>query len=285
MIDKIGHIKNPLTVIAIFAAIAEISGTCVLPFVEVGNQIIYIWFLMLFPFILIFLFFVTLNFNHKVLYAPSDYKNEDNFLRSLKPLSPSEKQEKLLDEVAEVAEIGEPNYGKDLKNPEKELSETEPLKKSKEPANSEFGSDYFAMVKNIELAEKLSINKISTSLGLKFSKDMKLVSEFSKDITFDAMALDGNTLHAVEVKYIRTKYMKVSVVHSIMRKANVLLSEAYKSGQKGVIIHVAFVVDNPSIDMLEMYNKLNNKFNELEGNFRVHLYSMSDLLNDSSYYD
>jgi hypothetical protein len=32
VIEKVGPIKNPLTIIAIFAAIAEISGTVVLPF-------------------------------------------------------------------------------------------------------------------------------------------------------------------------------------------------------------------------------------------------------------
>ncbi len=49
MVEKITHVKNPLTVIAMFAGIAEISGTIVLPFIDVANQAIYIWFLMLFP--------------------------------------------------------------------------------------------------------------------------------------------------------------------------------------------------------------------------------------------
>lgn len=81
MIEKIGFVKNPLTVIAIFAGIAEVSGTVVLPFVEKENQIIFIWFLMIFPIMLVIAFFLTLNFNHRVLYAPSDYKDEDNFLK------------------------------------------------------------------------------------------------------------------------------------------------------------------------------------------------------------
>lgn len=67
MIEKVGPIKNPLTIIAIFAAIAEISGTIVLPFIDKTNQAIYVWFLMVFPILLILLFFLTLNFNHKVL--------------------------------------------------------------------------------------------------------------------------------------------------------------------------------------------------------------------------
>jgi hypothetical protein len=84
MTEKIGLIKNPLTIIAIFAGIAEVSGTIVLPFVAVQNQQLFIWFLILFPSILVIAFFTTLNFNNKVLYAPSDYKDEGNYLLSNK---------------------------------------------------------------------------------------------------------------------------------------------------------------------------------------------------------
>ncbi len=73
-------VSNPLTVISIFAGIAEISGTVVLPFIAEQNQSTYIWFLMIFPIILVILFFLTLNFNHKKLYAPSDYQNDSSFL-------------------------------------------------------------------------------------------------------------------------------------------------------------------------------------------------------------
>lgn len=80
MTEKIGQIKNPLTIIAIFAGIAEVSGTVVLPFISEANQFLFIYFLIAFPSVLILLFFVTLNFNNKVLYAPSDYKDEDNYI-------------------------------------------------------------------------------------------------------------------------------------------------------------------------------------------------------------
>jgi len=81
MVDKIGSVKNPLTIIAIFAGIAEVSGTTVLPFIEKSNQETFIWFLIVFPCALIVLFFATLNFNNKALYAPSDFSNEDNYIK------------------------------------------------------------------------------------------------------------------------------------------------------------------------------------------------------------
>lgn len=80
MIEKIGHIKNPLTVISFFAGIAEMSGAAVLPWLEKDVQETYVIFLMGFPCLLVILFFLTLWFNHTVLYAPSDFKDDKNFM-------------------------------------------------------------------------------------------------------------------------------------------------------------------------------------------------------------
>jgi hypothetical protein len=80
LIEKIRHVSNPLTVIAIFAGVTDVSGTVVLPFVATQNQVLFLWFLMLFPTLLVGLFFWTLIFRHRVLYAPSDYREDSAFL-------------------------------------------------------------------------------------------------------------------------------------------------------------------------------------------------------------
>jgi hypothetical protein len=63
---------NPISIIAMFAALCEASATTVLPYLDEDSRQIYIWFLIAFPSILVVLFFLTLNFNHHVLYAPHD---------------------------------------------------------------------------------------------------------------------------------------------------------------------------------------------------------------------
>lgn len=80
--NNFGTIKNPLTIIAIFAGIVEVSSTTVLPFIAIDVQKVYIWFLIGFPTLLVLSFFLTLNFNNTVLYAPSDYKEDESFLKS-----------------------------------------------------------------------------------------------------------------------------------------------------------------------------------------------------------
>ena len=84
MIEKIKPVRNPLTIIAIFAGLAELAGTIALGIVKQELQEVFIWFVILFPILLVILFFITLNFNSKVLYAPSDFKDESNFLTLLR---------------------------------------------------------------------------------------------------------------------------------------------------------------------------------------------------------
>ena len=73
-------ITNPLTIIGMFAGLAEIAGTVVFALITVELQKFYIWYVIGFPTLLIILFFITLNFNSAVLYAPSDFKDEKYFL-------------------------------------------------------------------------------------------------------------------------------------------------------------------------------------------------------------
>ncbi|MFW9078242.1 hypothetical protein ACOI9X_03025 [Pseudomonas sp. P2757] len=74
-------IPNPMTIIAIFAVLSESSAAISLPFLADEEREIYVWFLISFPFYLLFLFFMTLNFNYRSLYAPSDFETDESFIQ------------------------------------------------------------------------------------------------------------------------------------------------------------------------------------------------------------
>jgi hypothetical protein len=90
---------NPVSIIALFAGLSEASAATALPFLGENNRDIYVWFLIVFPCTLTFLFFLTLNFNYKVLYAPSDFSNEKNFLKIIKNNELALKSEKDYDKA------------------------------------------------------------------------------------------------------------------------------------------------------------------------------------------
>lgn len=77
------RITNPMTIIAIFATLSETSAAVTLPFLDNSEREIYIWFLISFPFYLLFLFFATLNFNYRSLYAPADFDKGKHFLKAM----------------------------------------------------------------------------------------------------------------------------------------------------------------------------------------------------------
>jgi len=78
MIKNNLKINNPFTVIAIFSMLTEASAAVSLPYIDIEHQNIYIWFLVVFPTLLVTLFFLTLNFNNKTLYTPSDLSKADS---------------------------------------------------------------------------------------------------------------------------------------------------------------------------------------------------------------
>jgi len=78
------HIKvsNPLTIIAIFAGLAETLATVALVKLPPEIQSIFVYFVMAFPAVIVLLFFFVLYFKNIVLYAPSDFENQDHYLEA-----------------------------------------------------------------------------------------------------------------------------------------------------------------------------------------------------------
>jgi len=73
-------VSNPLTIIAIFAGTAEAFATVALIALPLEMQSIFIYFVMLFPLIIVVTFFTILVSKPHVLYAPSDFENQQHFL-------------------------------------------------------------------------------------------------------------------------------------------------------------------------------------------------------------
>jgi len=266
MIENIGTIKNPLTIIAMFAGIAEISGTVILPFINPANQSLYIWFLMIFPFLLVIIFFLTLNFNHRVLYAPSDYKDEDNFIKSLQKASYAEKALKLKEEIEEMEII-------------------EPEEKEQASDSLENKTSYKNLVKrstqaSYMLAEELTFEKLSKEFTSEIQREVKL-GENGNRFIFDGLVKEkGNTI-AIEVKFLRTGSM-----HRIMHTIDKIIASANflpDSERKNFKILLVIVTDQTTIQAQKIKEQLHRdnylvpielrfyNLDELEKEFEVEL--------------
>jgi len=75
-------VSNPLTIIAIFAGLAEALATIALVQLPPEIQSIFVYFVMAFPSGIVVLFFYVLYFKNTVLYAPSDYADQNHYLEA-----------------------------------------------------------------------------------------------------------------------------------------------------------------------------------------------------------
>ncbi len=131
MVTNLKAISNPLTIVAIFAGLAEVVGTVMLGLVDVSIQPIFVWFVMLFPVLIVCLFFATLNWNSKVLYAPSDFRDDDKFLDMMRVGKVQVHLQSVKEGLSEIAAAPAQALGQSPATPQVPASE------AGEPANQE----------------------------------------------------------------------------------------------------------------------------------------------------
>jgi hypothetical protein len=299
LIEKVGSIKNPLTVIAMFAAIAEISGTTVLPFIAQDNQSTYVWFLMLFPVLLVGVFFLTLNFNHKVLYAPSDYKDENNFLKLFGSATLAEKEEKLREEVEEVEEAANKEPEAEAKAEAEAEAEAkaaiavaavqavEKLTKAEmlrpQPAATINPDRHRDLISNLMMAEKLAIMKLSKELGLDFKADVRYRAPGSRIVVFDALGEERHQIHAVEVKLFRAEYVNPMRLERTLLEAESIAAHLNGIGSKEFVLHFFAVIDSDSVDRNALRERLATFVERYKVNVRIHVATLRDLQAEYQY--
>jgi len=183
LIEKVSHVKNPLTVIAIFAGLAEVSGTIVLPFLEKNTQQTYVWFLMGFPCLLVLLFFITLLMKHHVLYAPSDFRDDKLFADLFIHGSGAVRAQKLEEEIAGET-VSEPTPQQDV---HRTIVAKDALKRD--------------VRASALLAEEWVLAKLSKDLGVQFHRNVTLRGQ--PNTMFDAVAITAGRTLAVEVRFTR----------------------------------------------------------------------------------
>jgi hypothetical protein len=200
-------VKNPLTVIAIFAGLAEVSATIALPQLSEQVQALFVWFVMLFPALLVGLFFLLLWFKHQVLYAPSDFSNEENFMQHWLPDQRSKKMA-VAEEVA-LELVAEQAVGNEA------VPESPTTLSSNAPIDNPMSRYLEATI-----SEDFAIKRLSREMNLSFARDVAYYQD--RRITFDAVAEGPSGPIFVEAK----KVFSPTRVTDVTRRALLKMKEA-----------------------------------------------------------
>ena len=269
MIENIKWVRNPLTIIAIFAGLAEILGTGILPFIADVNQATYIWFLMIVPVVLVVLFFITLNFNPKVLYSPSDFRDEANYMKIFQPSTTAQRLFKIEGEVTEESEVTKPLP------PESHLEAD--LKVSKSHAEiAELMKTDPRM--RYQLAESLVIDRLTRELHLQPQRDLSLRNRTSW-VVFDAVFQHPNGITVVEVKFFSGQ-IPLSRFRQVLHRIQSSLRALPQNVQRNAHAILAIAYDMPEERAQKVKRELESIAADSIIPIEVRMFSFPDLLKE-----
>lgn len=104
--DKSNFFKNPIGVIGIFLVLTEAIASMVIvksSLKDIQNTIL-VLFIVLFPCLVLFVFYLLVTKHHEKLYSPSDYKDEKNFVNTYNNVTQKEEMKKIDDNSGELNE-------------------------------------------------------------------------------------------------------------------------------------------------------------------------------------
>lgn len=293
MVESIKGVKNPLTIIAIFAGLAEIAGTVVLPNIDAKNQSTYIWFLMSFPFYLVTVFFATLNWNPKVLYAPSDFRDEKNYMQLFGASTKTLKEEKLNSELKEMELQPEMNELDELSDANADVSQDAivnvtgvevkaqvgDVSVTVEPTKSTQSNDIaFKYDSSIlyRLAEEYVLTLLSKEFKTFANRDMVLTYGSSKYM-FDAVFETEKGLKVVEVKVYKNlvpaRFLR-RTLEKMEGALNTLPQNVLKDTQ--VILVIVHAFDNNI--KVKFKKQLENTLLDFPFKYETRMYSLDEIL-------
>lgn len=238
-------VKNPLGIIALF--IALIYGFAALLLGVAAGQLMaeerqpLIWFIVLFPIVVLVTFYVLVTRHHGKLYAPRDYLSDDSFLKTL---SSKEQQNRLEDDIRSDELIRTDTSVEMIQLPNEESSDdiafSRSNSKEKEPIAEPLDVSLDTLRHKYKRAEMLALSEIELTDGLIFRHQVS----FGEDTAaaFDGVSINGNTIIAAEVKYLRRALIAPSFIREVLLRGK--LAANYIGADKAFKLIIAIVLES-----------------------------------------
>jgi hypothetical protein len=177
--------RNPLGIIALFIVLVYGIAGIVLGFssqhLEPCERQPLIWFLVVFPVIVLAAFYRLVTCHHAKLYAPHDFQEDEGFFRAMSPI---EQKQRLEEEIREVELASSVDRSDRTTENETDASEI---------------VDAVGVRHAWVLAEEVAIREIESEFGVTVQRQVA----YGPDYGFDGIFQYKDKLAILEIKYVR----------------------------------------------------------------------------------
>lgn len=255
--------KNPLGIIALFISLIYgfaclVLSTSIKNLDSESERLPLIWFIILFPLIILAAFLYLVINHHKKLYAPSDFRDESNFIETT---NDNRQKERIQEEVDTIIE--------DEKDKKVDGSEDKNGNNSEVKIKENLKEQYL-------LAEDLALRAYELEKNISINRHSSYVSRDQKIFEFDGIGTSkSQNVYMIEVKYLTLKYLSTSVknrIESFLKEIN----DNYENLRISNLIPVVIVVCKQS-EIDEIEKSLQNISNSFKHRAEIKVYEMKKL--------
>lgn len=235
-----GLTKNPLGIIGLFISLIYgfaclVLSTSISNLDSANERIPLIWFIIIFPLIILGAFLFLVVNHHEKLYAPSDFRDDGSFIETMQNRRINEKKDEEINLLVEA------------KN-NKEISKIKsPITKNKEEVTTKGDNNKITKLSVEELkeryikSEKWAIKDLELEYNVHF-KTNQVISSNGVKLELDAYAITQNQAIISEVKYWQsdkaTKPLLLNLQKFILKFDQ--FQRAFKSRNLELIIVIVF---------------------------------------------
>lgn len=236
-------VRNPLGIVALFISLIYafanlLLGVTVSSLTEQERYPLII-FIVLFPVVVLGVFYRLVSKHHGKLYAPGDYKDDQSFLRTL---SPEERQEKLEREVAES--LPEPDGTEVIARPSEVLS-VKPSAERKITADA-ISPSFAQLYDEIRNTESAALTYLEREYGHAEARDIAIENT---GVSFDALLKSGDKPTFAEVKFLRAPIRSSNLLDRVLY--NAVVADKYFKGRFKLILLVVYRFDKEGLHKIE----------------------------------
>lgn len=246
-------VRNPIGIIALFISLiygfANLLLGTTAHTLQPDERYPLIIFIVVFPIIVLGVFYLLVSRHHGKLYAPGDYKDDKSFLRTL---SQQEREEKLQKEAEETGAVQDADKTPALTAPEGG-SGTEPKSLSspqEAPTPTQIArvaDARLAQVRDeIQLVEGQVISRFESELKTRAQRDVGIGATGA---SFDALFSNGDQLTFLEVKLVRSAGGFGSSLDRVLY--NAVIASQYLGPKFKLIVAVVHDFDPMQLKRLE----------------------------------
>lgn len=244
--------RNPLGIIALFISLIYGFASFVLGIAAdklcENERTPLIWFLIIFPIIVLAAFVYLVVNHHGKLYSPLDFRDDKNFLETIN------EKHKLLKEYNEAQNVEVENNFTKIEKADIKPREIKRSEKREILSFNDFKDKYIRI-------ENLVFNEIEKIYCAEARRNVKIKGLPRSD--FDGVIIQKDEVIFIEIKYVRSMTMSKLIANSLISIAE-NLDDFAKSGyiERKVTLLIFFVYEVKQLDFL--FSQIENLEKELK---------------------